>query len=39
MEPSGIGLQKHENFEHDGMMTSAPIEFRNVFIKELDPVK
>ena len=38
-EPSGIGLQKHKNWEYNGKMSSCPIEFRNVFIRELDPGK
>ncbi len=34
-EPSGIGLQKHKNWEYNGTMSNCPIEFRNVFIKEI----
>jgi len=36
MEPGEIGLQKHDSREMDGEMSNAPIEFRNVFVKELE---
>jgi hypothetical protein len=41
MEPGSIQLQKHKNWDYDGdgNVSNCPIEFRNVFIKELDPVK
>jgi hypothetical protein len=37
MEPSGIGLQKHKNWDYnnDGNVSNCPIEFRNIFIKDL----
>ena len=37
MKPSPIGLQKHAREEVDGKMSDMPIEFRNVFIKEIKP--
>ena len=37
MEPSVIRLQKHPPSEIGGEMSDCPIEFRNVFIKELKP--
>ena len=33
--PSVIGLQKHAIWEMAGKMRNMPIEFRNVFIKEI----
>ena len=37
MEPSAIELQKHAMAEMEGKMSDCPIEFRNVFIKEIEP--
>ena len=37
MEPSVIRLQKHPPSEIGGGMSDCPIEFRNVFIKEIKP--
>jgi len=37
MEPSVIRLQKHPPSEIGGEMSDCPIEFRNVFIRELKP--
>ncbi|MFC1597475.1 DUF1080 domain-containing protein, partial [Planctomycetota bacterium] len=37
MEPSVIRLQKHPPSEIGGEMSDCPIEFRNVFIKEIKP--
>ena len=39
MKPSPIGLQKHKTTDPsgDGKMSSMPIEFRNIFIKEITP--
>ena len=37
MEPSVIRLQKHPPSEIGGQMSDCPIEFRNVFIKEIKP--
>ena len=37
MEPSVIRLQKHPPCEIGGEMSDCPIEFRNVFIKEIEP--
>jgi hypothetical protein len=36
MEPSPIGLQKHVRQEVEGTMSDMPIEFCNIFIKELN---
>ena len=35
MEPGEISLQKHDSREMDGQVSNAPIEFRNVFVKEI----
>ena len=35
MKPSAIGLQKHVRGKMNGKMSDMPIEFRNIFIKEL----
>ena len=37
MEPSVIRLQKHPPCEIGGEMSDCPIEFRNIFIKEIKP--
>jgi len=37
MEPSVIRLQKHPPCEIAGEMSDCPIEFRNIFIKEIKP--
>ena len=37
MEPSVIRLQKHAPCEIAGVKTDCPIEFRNIFIKEIKP--
>ena len=37
MEPSVIRLQKHPPCEIGGDMSDCPIEFRNIFIKEIKP--
>ena len=39
LEPAPIRLQKHVFFDDDylGKMNPCPIEFRNLFIKDLGP--
>jgi len=37
MKPGPVGLQKHEGQRIDGKMSNMPIEFRNVFIREIKP--
>jgi len=37
MKPSPIGLQKHRREIVDGKLSDMPVEFRNVFIKEIAP--
>ena len=37
MEPSVIRLQKHKMTEMNGKMSDCPVEFRNLFIKEIKP--
>ena len=37
LEPGIISLQKHKMWEYDGKMSNCPIEYRNVFIKEIKP--
>jgi len=41
MEPAPIRLQKHAVVDGDGLgkMNPCPIEYRNIFIKELDPAE
>jgi len=36
MKPSPIGLQKHKQEIQDGKLCDMPVEFRNIFIKELN---
>ena len=38
MKPSPIGLQKHKQEIQDGKLSDMPVEFRNIFIKEIKPV-
>ena len=37
MKPGPIGLQKHVREKTGGKMSDMPIEFRNIFIKEIKP--
>ena len=37
MKPGPIGLQKHAVVEMDGKTSNMPVEFRNIFIKEIKP--
>ena len=37
MQPGPIGLQKHEVEKTDGQTSNMPVEFRNIFIKEIKP--
>ena len=39
MAPSPIALQKHVRQEVEGKMSDMPIEFRNIFIKEIEPAE
>jgi len=37
MKPSPVGLQKHRREIVDGKLSDMPVEFRNIFIKEIKP--